>query len=269
MGACRLKEKTNIRGTREWAVAEINCSRGCSHGCLYCYARYDQVSKKQLVSEKEWSRVRDLEKEVAENHPLYHGQVMFPAAHDIVPENLESCVKVLKNLLDAGNRVLVVSKPHVLCIQRLCREFYGARERLLFRFTIGARKPKILKFWEPGAPDYQERAESLRYCYKQGYATSVSIEPMLDRDDVVAMVYELLPFVSHSIWIGKMNKIESRVQGGGDQILDEIRRIQSGQSDEQIKLLYRELRLVEKIRWKESIKQVLGLRMPTQPGLDI
>lgn len=264
-----MKEKADIRGTREWAVAEINCSRGCSHGCLYCYARYDQVTRRQLVSEKEWLQVQDLKGEVNKVHPLYAGQVMFPAAHDIVPENLESCVKVLKNLLDAGNRVLVVSKPHLSCVQRLCEAFYDARERILFRFTIGARKPEILTFWEPGAPDYQERLQCLRFCFEQGFATSVSIEPMLDHEDVVAMVYELLPAVSQSIWIGKMNKIESRVRGGGDQIRDEVSRIRCGQSDEQIKLLFKELQGVAKIRWKESIKEVVGLSLPTEAGLDI
>ncbi|MFT5698469.1 MAG: DNA repair photolyase [Desulforhopalus sp.] len=264
-----MEKKINIRGTREWAVAEINCSRGCTHGCLYCYARYDAVTRKQLVSEVGWSRCQDLKEELNRIHPLYDGQVMFPAAHDIIPENLESCVKVLANLLEAGNRVLVVSKPHLTCIQRLCQEFFDVRDRLLFRFTITARDPQILKFWEPGAPDYQERLMSLRSCFERGFATSVSIEPMLDHEDVVAMVHELHPFVSHSIWIGKMNKIDSRVSSETESMQYEIARINSGQSDEQIKRLYEKLKNVDIIRWKESIKEVVGLALATEPGQDV
>jgi hypothetical protein len=49
----------------------------------------------------------------------------------------------------------------------------------------------------------------------------------------------------------------------------EIERIQRGQSDDQIHLLYQELQGIEKIRWKESIKEVIGLTLPTQAGLDI
>lgn len=261
--------KGTIRGTREWAVAEINCSRGCPHDCLYCYARYDQVTRKKLVTDSEWSHPVDVDQEVKKDHPLYDGQVMFPAAHDIVPENIESCVKVLKNLLDVGNNVLVVSKPHLNCIQRLCQEFYSHRGRLLFRFTITARDPEILNIWEHGAPDYQERLMCLRSSFERGFATSVSIEPMLHREDVVAMVQELLPFVTQSVWIGKMNKIGKRVVESSPSVKGEIDRIRRGQSDEQIHLLYQELQGVEKIRWKESIKEVLGLALPTHPGLDL
>jgi len=194
---------------------------------------------------------------------------MFTAAHDIVPENIESCVKVLKKLVAAGNNVLVVSKPHLDCIQRLCQEFYSDRDRILFRFTITTRDSEILDIWECGAPEYQERLMCLRSAFERGFATSVSIEPMLHREDVVAMVRELLPFVTQSVWIGKMNKINRRVVEVSEQVEGEIERIQRGQSDEQIHLLYQELQSIDKIRWKESIKEVLGLTLPTQAGLDI
>lgn len=267
-----MKKKAEIRGTREWAVAEINCSMGCPHGCLYCYARYDQVERKGLVNAREWSRCRDLGGEDAKEkqYPLYDGQVMFPAAHDIVPENLERCIATIRGLIEAGNRVLVVSKPHLECIERLCREFYGEREQILFRFTITARDPDILRFWEPGAPDYQERLAALRFCYDTGFATSVSVEPMLHREDVVVMVHELLDYVTHSIWIGKMNKIEKRVSGRSDRRVElEIERIVGDQSDDRLQQLYDALKNVEKVRWKESIKEVLGLELPRRPGLDL
>jgi DNA repair photolyase len=261
--------KGNIRGTREWAVAEVNCSRGCPHGCLYCYARYKQVVKQQLVSESEWNQSRDIDGEVNKIHPLYDGQVMFPAEHDIIPENIESCMRVIKNLLDAGNRVLIVSKPHLNSIQRICREFYDRRQHILFRFTITARAPEILSFWEPGAPFYQERLMSLRSCFEKGFSTSVSVEPMLHREDVVAMIHEILPFVSQSIWLGKMNKIDLRVAGESVELQREVARIEKAQTDESIQKLFAELKGLDKIRWKESMKEVLGLPLSTEPGLDI
>lgn len=265
-----MKKKAGIRGTREWAVAEINCSKGCPHGCLYCYARYDQVERKGLVSAKEWPHCANLEGETAKKYPLYDGQVMFPAAHDIVPENLERCIDTIRRLIEAGNRVLVVSKPHLECIKRLCREFYAERNQILFRFTITARDPDILRFWESGAPDYQERLSALRFCHEKGFATSVSVEPMLHRGDVVEMVHELLAYVTHSIWIGKMNKIEKRVNVQGDsRIESEVDRIVEDQSDENLHQLYDILKNVKKVRWKESIKEVLGLELPQRPGLDL
>lgn len=263
------KQKSPIRGTREWAVAEINCCRGCSHGCRYCYARYEAVERKRLIALEEWESCRILESEVVRQHPLYSGQVMFPTTHDIVPENLDACIQVLANLFDAGNRVLLVSKPNLPSIRRICKEFDKFRERLLFRFTITARNRKILQLWEPGAPGYSERKACLEYAFAKGFETSVSVEPMLDTGDVVPMVHELLPNITHSIWLGKMNKIEERVIDDSEQMRLEIDRIKQGQSDEKLLVLYRTLAHHDKVRWKESVKEVVGIELPSEPGLDV
>ena len=201
--------------------------------------------------------------------PLYSGQVMFPSAHDIVPENLEACLTVIRNLLDVGNKVLVVSKPHLSCIHRLCAEFSDAREQLLFRFTITARNSRILEIWEPYAPGFAERKACLEYAFKKGFATSVSVEPMLDTKDVAAMVIELLPFITHSIWLGKMNKIERRVVCTSGEMQKEVDRIEKGQCDERIFQLYHELAGIPQVRWKESVKKVIGLQLAPEPGLDV
>jgi hypothetical protein len=194
---------------------------------------------------------------------------MFPAHHDIVPDNLDVCLAILTNLLAAGNRVLVVSKPHRACIGTLCRELATFREQLLFRFTITARSDTILRFWEPQAPAYGERRSSLELAFHQGFATSVSVEPMLDAGDVVAMVDELLPFTTHSIWIGKMNRIAERVICDSPEMEREIARIERGQDDARIRKIYRQLRDLPAIRWKESIKAMVGLDPAAEPGLDI
>jgi hypothetical protein len=41
------------------------------------------------------------------------------------------------------------------------------------------------------------------------------------------------------------------------------------QSDENIKQLYSQYKDNPKIKWKESIKKVLGIRISTDPGLDV
>lgn len=261
---CRSK----ISGTREWAVAEINCCLGCPHGCRYCYARCDQVVRRKLVSVEQWQISRIVPEEVERRHPLYPGQVMFPAAHDIVPENLEACCAVLSNLLAAGNRVLVVSKPQQACIEELCRRLAYARDRILFRFTITARDKDLLNFWEPYAPAYEERRRCLAIAGDRGFATSVSIEPILDSADVVDMVHELLPLVSHSIWLGKMNKVAERVMVDSSQVTEMVARVEAGQEDGQILRMYSQLSHIPQVRWKESIKAVVGLPLAEEVGLD-
>lgn len=258
-----------IRGTREWAVANIDCCTGCPHDCRYCYARYEAIGKKGDATRESWSECVLREQDVHREFPCYEGQVMFPTTHDIVPEILEACIEVIDRLLRAGNKVLVVSKPHRECIERLCSEFFQRKDKILFRFTVTARNQQLLDFWEPGAPSYQERKECLCHAFNAGFNTSVSVEPMLDSDDVVKMFHELAPCTSHSIWIGKMNRVRERVQVKTVKERAEVACILKGQRDDKIRGIYSQLKHEPLVRWKESIKEVIGLELQDEAGLDI
>ncbi len=262
-------EKKRISGTREWAVANIDCCTGCSHGCKYCYARYDSVIKREQVSESEWSVPQIRRQDVDRNYPLFNGPVMFPTTHDILPEILDDCLTVIANLLQSGNRVLIVTKPHLECVQAICTAFTARRNQILFRFTITAANDSILQFWEPGAPKFGQRLQALQYAHSHGFETSVSIEPMLDCDNITGLVETLEPFVTHSIWLGKMNKIDQRVEIDSKEMEKDIIRIKASQCDARIKEIYNTLKDSPLVRWKESIKQVVGLELADEPGLDI
>jgi len=258
-----------VGGTKEWAVAEINCCIGCPHDCRYCYARVAALKDAKIDTAGEWSRMKCFERAVQESEKCFAGQVMFPTAHDIVSENLVLSIEVINRLLAAGNQVLIVSKPDVYCIEKLCDRFRKRQSQILFRFTITARDPEILSFWEPHAPGYRQRLESLQMAFDRGFQTSVSSEPMLDIEDCDQMVEELEPWVSHSIWLGKMNKIEERVVIDSPEAAAEVTRIGAEQSDERIGALYESLKNRPLVRWKESIKKVVGLPLATRSGLDI
>lgn len=94
--------------------------------------------------------------------------------------------------LHAGNKVLVVSKPHLECIRAICERFDLVKDQILFRFTIGACDDQILSYWEPNAPRYDERKQCLFYAYQAGLRTSVSVEPMLDSANIDALISDLL-----------------------------------------------------------------------------
>jgi DNA repair photolyase len=93
------------------------------------------------------------------------GFIMFPSSHDITPINLSSSIAFLRKLLKTGNNVLIVSKPHFEVIKTICEEFSSYKKNILFRFTIGSIDSNTLKFWEPDAPDYNERKKCLKYAY--------------------------------------------------------------------------------------------------------
>ena len=138
----------------------------------------------------------------------------------------------------------------------------------MFRFTIGADDDRLLRYWEPGASNYQERLSSLRLAYRKGFRTSVSIEPMLDSPNIFRHVTNLSPFVTDSIWIGKLNNIRSRVRAETDEDRTAIKRIEDGQTNERIFEIYNSLKDFPLIRWKDSVKKIVGIQAMSEPGRD-
>ena len=111
---------------------------------------------------------------------------------------------MIGKILKAGNSIFLISKPHFECIERICREFADYKDKMELCFTIGSTNSDTLSFWEPGAASYQERKSALSYAFIKGFTTSVSAEPLLDRN-LDGLVNELSPFISRHLWFGKMN----------------------------------------------------------------
>lgn len=255
------KQKT---GTREWAQTTVNIQRGCEHNCRYCYAREMAVRFKQCTAER-WSQpVIQPAKVHLKKYRKRKGVVMFPSTHDITPRNINECLVVLGKLLEAGNHVLIVSKPSKSCVRTLCDTFFGYRDQIVLRFTIGSVNDSVLGFWEPGAPGFLERKESLEDAWYSGFETSLSVEPYLD--DQVEYLYEcLVPYITQHFWIGKLRRLNKRVnmmQLTSAQICDYVQPLQSAQTNEAVMELYRRLNGKPHVRWKDSIRVVAAGSSP-------
>jgi DNA repair photolyase len=189
------------------------------------------------------------------------GRVMFPSSHDITPDHLQESIQFLRNILAPGNEVLLVSKPHLECIKAICDEFIECKEKILFRFTIGSANDEVLKFWEPGAPLFDERIESLKYAFDAGYETSISCEPMLD-NKIGDVIVSVKPFVTHSVWLGKMNEMKHRLTMNTEltqELKDRANQLYAWQSDDEMKALYEKYKKDPLIRWKSDIKKIVGI----------
>jgi hypothetical protein len=190
--------------------------------------------------------------------PHYKGTVMFPSTHDITVEHLTESMTMLDNILKSGNKLLVVSKPNMECIQRICDTFTDYKDKILFRFTIGSTDSQVLKFWEPNAASFEERLDCLALAYRMGYQTSVSGEPLLDRN-VDDLISKLSPYVTDSIWIGKPNMLLSRTKMNGHDDPETIARcneLSSWISDPDfLQDLYNKYNDNPMIRWKSSIRK--------------
>lgn len=258
--------KKEIFGTREWADKSYNVIVGCSHDCIYCYAKSHALRFKQTTVES-WHEEKERVKKGAIGKA---NRVMFPTTHDITPAHLDLSLDGIAYILSRGHEVLIVSKPHLECIEAICKQFSGFRDKILFRFTIGSASDKVLKFWEPNAPNFAERLASLKHAFACGFATSVSCEPMLD-EHIELVVDAVRDYVTDAIWLGKMNNCMARVNRNTDgdvTYLLAAEKLEAEQSDEFIKYLYARYQYDSLIKWKESIKKIVGLELATLPGED-
>lgn len=243
-------------GTREWSDTSYNIGTGCSHGCLYCYARQHALRFRLISRSEDWTTEHCHANKIVKRFGKRRGVIMYPTTHDITPgPYLEGSLIVLRSMLEAGNQVLVVTKPHLMCIKRICEELGEFDARLMFRFTIGSGDDGDLRFWEPGAPTYAERFESLHHASACGFRTSVSMEPLLCSVDKAAFYVDgLSPLVSDTIWIGLMNKPRERTAWANrlPELDEKIRRMEQSRTLDSI-MLYNTLKGNPKVRWKDSI----------------
>lgn len=266
----KKSKQKKVFGTTEWATANANFINGCFHDCKYCYSKAMAIRFKRKTAEnwkEEIVKCKNLNKKFRKRD----GYIMFPSSHDITPaSNIDLTIQFLRNLLDAGNNVLVVSKPHPKLIEQLYEQFHQQKENILFRFTIGSCNSQTLKFWEPNAPSFEERLTSLKFAYENGFKTSVSCEPILDLA-TNNLIEKIIPFVTDAVWIGKANKLINRLKINGytDTLtLKKAEQLVVLQSDEWIIDLYGKYKGNPKIKWKESIKKIVNIEIPTTKGLD-
>lgn len=264
-----MRMSREVFGTKEWASSNHNIQDGCENNCLYCYAR--AMGCRRGLDPEEWAKPQFRKNALKRGFGKRKGTIMFPTTHDITTYNIDQFTEILLRMLHAGNKVLVVSKPNPELISIIRNACVSFRDQLLFRFTIGSTNDTVLKFWEPGAPDFKHRLHALKSTFEDGFQTSVSMEPYLDDrpEDVVEAVR---PYVTDAIWIGKANLLVERLKINGewnDMTANEAANIRSFQSDENVRALYEKYKDDPKVKWKESIKKVVGIEVPTEAGLDI
>jgi len=265
-----IKDGNQVFGTAEWASRTVNYISGCSHDCKYCYAKSMAIRFKRKAP-RTWKIEEVNLKKLNNSFKKKNGYTMFPSSHDITPENLDYSLEFLERLLNDGHQVLVVTKPHLLVVETICDKFAAYKDSILFRFTIGSCNSKILKFWEPGAPSFEERLTALQHAHSLGFKTSVSAEPAIDTN-TEQLIETLLPIVTDAIWIGLPNRLKGilKLNGANDpETLERADALLKAQSDDWVRELYYNYKDNPKIKWKDSIKKIIGIERPTLAGLDI
>ena len=268
--AAPMKKGKTAYGVGEWATNIVNFQTGCEKNCKYCYAKSMAVRHHRSTPES-WTTPRPQTKNIEKGYGKRKGTVMMPTSHDITPRNVDTYLIVIKKLLAAGNKVLIVSKPVLSCIKTLCKELQPYKKQILFRFTIGSADNKVLRYWEPNASRFEERLASLKYAYDQGFATSVSSEPMLDLD-IDKVIEATRPYVTDSIWLGRVNSLRQAISQNCPGDVDAKNRANEllrGQTNDFLRELYERFKNDPIIKYKDSMKKAVGLELHTEKGLDI
>lgn len=242
-----------LTNTKQWARYTINLFTGkCKNGCIYCYRNADIARFKQ--SPEMVIKTEFLTKDFRKRNDL----TMYPSSHDIRFEDIQEHIVFLKNFLRTGSPILLVTKPNYYCISTLCEELEAFKSQIEFRFTIGSDNNEVLRFYEPNTSLFSNRLFSLRLAFLKGYKTSISIEPMLDQypDRVIQ---EVLPYVTESIWIGKLNlaKVRLTLNGHADKWPQVQELVNWQANDQNILELVQRLSKYPKIKWKDSIQKVI------------
>jgi DNA repair photolyase len=251
------KHREITSGTREWADHNVNCIKGCFNNCRYCYAKL-MAKRFGRCKEATWKDMVINNSAVEKRYRKYEGRVMFPSSHDIIdrPDVKDACLKVISKLLDVGNEVLITTKPRLSITREICNKYGQYKSQIQFRFTITSKDDYLLSFWEPNAPRFEERFESLKYAYENDFKTSVSIEPFLDYDPQT-LIRMLSPYITESIWLGPMNYIPSNgIPDANKHFYAEVR---NNYRTERLREIYEELRDNPLIRFKDSINNRLGI----------
>ena len=248
----KIDNKRNITsGTKEWADYNVNCVKGCFNDCRYCYAKI-MAKRFGRCTEETWKEMEINKSVLSKTFRKYNGRVMFPSSHDIVdiPEIKEACFTVIHKLLQAKNELLITTKPKLSVTKDIIRRFYSFKSQIQFRFTITSLDNRLISFWEPNAPLFEERLESLRYAHEKDFKTSVLIEPFLDYYPM-KLVHILSPYITESIWLGPMNYIHRN--GVSDEYAQQYAEIRKRYEIGHLQEIFEDLKDLPQIRFKDSM----------------
>jgi hypothetical protein len=249
-----MKRKT---GWNEWSGKRMSLFTGCRHDCRYCFARKDALRFHRIPSRDLWAVPVERKFCRAEWQRKYAGVVACFGTHDITPENVSTCASAIEMLCGAGNRLLIVTKPHPECIAHLCGRLAPWKDQVEFRFTVGADDDELLQYWEPGAPRFAERMEAALWARANHFKLSFSVEPMLDAPYIFRLIGRLKSFQPAAIWIGTMNHIRERVVIETPEDMFRVGQIETGQREQFILHLVAALKNDPVIRWKAEIQEVI------------
>jgi len=183
---------------REYFELAANLYSGCGHACRYCYGA--DVTRKDPKEFFGNPQVRDgvllqLEKDavrLSRKNEIRHVLLSF-VTDPYQPLEIEAKItrRAIGILHKAGLGVAILTKGGF----RAVRDFDILTAADCFGVTLTFMDPKRSRSWEPGAALPIDRMKSLDDAHERGIPTWVSLEPVIDPGESLALIEATAKFV--------------------------------------------------------------------------
>jgi len=191
---------------REYSPLAANLYRGCSHGCVYCYAPSATFTDRAKFA-KPYRRKNVIE-QIEKEAPQYRNDPR-PILLCFTCDPYQPKEDVF-NITRQGLKIFTENKCTVQVLTkggtRACRDFDLLSQNPLNSFgtTLTFDNPTQSIEWEPKAALPDDRIEALKIAHEAGIKTWVSFEPVIEPEQVYRLIKKTHAFVD-LYKVGKLN----------------------------------------------------------------
>ena len=195
---------------REYSELACNLYRGCTHGCRYCYApacMRTTGEKWHAKAEPRKDILRLLEKD-AQRLKGDTRSILFCFLSDPY-QPLERTERLTRRALEIVSKHSLNNQVLTKGCADLILEDMGLMKtaRTQLGITLCFADDAARRDWEPNASTVEDRLTILKTAHKAGIFTWVSLEPVIDPDQALAVIRMAHPYVN--FWkVGKLNHMK-------------------------------------------------------------
>lgn len=196
---------------REYSELAANLYKGCPHGCGYCYVpgippwKFKKPNPRQLCHACREPRP-DVLKQLERDCRRFRGDprdILLSFTCDPYCHGMDNSLT---------REALLIMEQHDLRVQVLSKGGMAAagdfdilaRNGWKFASTLLFTSDDLRQRWEPGAAPVESRMEAIRLARSMGIETWMSMEPVIDPVEAIAVIEALKGDVD--LWkVGKLN----------------------------------------------------------------
>jgi len=204
---------------REYFELAANLYSGCPHGCAYCYgpdvARKDpgDFARPQARLNAGTLLEREAERMKARGDDRHVLLSFITDPYQPLEKGLKITRRAITSLHRYGIPVAILTKAPTLATRDF--DLLGAADA--FGTTLTFMDTARSFAWEPGADVPSKRINALQRAKNQGIPTWVSLEPVIDTAETLALIEASAKYVDH-FKVGPLNYSDKLPQGLKDQV---------------------------------------------------